>query len=302
MRLALCALALGVALAGCAREQWPAPPAIDQAAYRAEYDAWRQGQQETATSAMKLIGIWPVQPGDNAFGADPSLPIVLPPSSSPARAGVLMRKGGTITVTPAPGAVITHGDAGALKGQATLEGELALGSLRMLVTPMDNDRLFVMAWDENHPAVRTPPEIAAYPIDHRWRVSARFDAFDEPKPVQVADVRGGKSDFLAIGQLVFRVNGREHRLTAFGEPGAPQSFVMFKDETNRSTTYGGFRMLSPAAVANGKWTVLDFNLAGNPPCAYSRFTTCPLPPMENRLDVAVEAGEKRHPSAQGFVG
>lgn len=301
MRLA-CALALGVVCVGCAQEPWPEPPAIDRTAYAAEYEAWQQGQQETAAYSMKFVGIWPLPPGDTAFGADSSLPVVLPASASPARAGVLTRAGNTVTVTPAPGATITHGDAGALKGPAELQGELALGSLRMAVTPMPPDRLFVMAWDENHPAVRTPPEIAAYPIDDRWRVAARFDAFSTPKPVQVADVRGGTTDFLAIGQLVFRVNGQEHRLTAFGEPGQPQSFVMFKDATNRSTTYGGFRILAPAAVANGRWTVLDFNLARNPPCAYSRFTTCPLPPPENRLDVAVEAGEKRHPSAEGFVG
>jgi uncharacterized protein (DUF1684 family) len=75
---------------------------------------------------------------------------------------------------------------------------------------------------------------------------------------------------------------------------------MFKDQTNRSTTYVGYRILSPAAVGDGGWTVLDFNLASNPPCAYSPFTVCPTPPPENRLHVAVEAGEKRHPTANGF--
>ena len=75
---------------------------------------------------------------------------------------------------------------------------------------------------------------------------------------------------------------------------------MFKDATNASTTYGS-RMLNPAVVAKGEWTVLDFNVASNPPCAYSQFTTCPLPPAENRLAVAIEAGEKRFPTGRGFV-
>ena len=75
---------------------------------------------------------------------------------------------------------------------------------------------------------------------------------------------------------------------------------MFKDDTNGTTTFNGYRMLSPQAVANGKWTVLDFNLASNPPCAYSKFTMCPLPPKENRLALAVEAGVKRHPTARGY--
>jgi hypothetical protein len=75
--------------------------------------------------------------------------------------------------------------------------------------------------------------------------------------------------------------------------------MMFKDLTNSTTTYGS-RIMTTSAVANGQFTVLDFNLARNPPCAYSPYTTCPLPPAENRLAVAVEAGEKRFPLHQGF--
>ena len=75
---------------------------------------------------------------------------------------------------------------------------------------------------------------------------------------------------------------------------------MFKDATNASTTYG-YRMLDAPVVAKGEWTVLDFNLASNPPCAYSSYTTCPLPPPENRLAVAIEAGEKRFPTGRGFA-
>jgi uncharacterized protein (DUF1684 family) len=99
---------------------------------------------------------------------------------------------------------------------------------------------------------------------------------------------------------VFKVQDQELRLTALGVPGSGQFFVMFKDQTNGSTTYGGYRILAPAVVDGGRWTVLDFNVASNPPCAYSRYTTCPLPPPENRLAVAIEAGERRFPAAQGF--
>jgi uncharacterized protein (DUF1684 family) len=99
--------------------------------------------------------------------------------------------------------------------------------------------------------------------------------------------------FLALGQLVFRLNEQEQRLTAFGEPGGGEFFVMFKDPTNQTTTFAGYRILTPAVVDNGEWTVLDFNFAFNPPCAYSSFTLCPLPPPENRVSVPVEAGLKR---------
>ena len=185
------------------------------------------------------------------------------------------------------------------------EMELALGSVRLQLQEMGEEspkRLYVMAWDEEHPAAKASAPVQAYPIDDRWRMMARFDAFDSPKPVTVPDVRGGNAEFLALGRLVFRIDGTEHRLTAFGEPGGDEFFVMFKDETNQITTYGGYRIVAPQAVKNGDWTVLDFNLALNPPCAYSTYTTCPLPPPENRLDIAIEAGELRHPTAQGFAG
>ena len=82
-------------------------------------------------------------------------------------------------------------------------------------------------------------------------------------------------------------------------PGSDEFFMMFKDATNATATYGS-RILTSHVVANGEFTVLDFNLARNPPCAYSPFTNCPLPPRENRLAVAIEAGEKRFPTDKGF--
>jgi len=109
-----------------------------------------------------------------------------------------------------------------------------------------------------------------------------------------------------VGQLVFRLNGEEYRLTAIGKRLA----AWFKDPTNASTTYRGYRTVAPqlggaaidpdGLVKDGEWVVLDFNFSYNPPCAYSTFTTCPLPPPENRLPVAIEAGLKRLPSAEGY--
>jgi uncharacterized protein (DUF1684 family) len=160
----------------------------------------------------------------------------------------------------------------------------------------------VTASDDEHPALEHLAPVETYPLDARWRVAARFEAFDAPKSLRISDVRGGSSEMSAPGELVFRVNGREQRLLAIAVPDSPDFFVMFKDPTNQSTTYGGYRILHPLVVPSGEWTVLDFNMAGNPPCAYSAYTTCPLPPPQNRLEVAIGAGEKRHPTARGFLG
>jgi uncharacterized protein (DUF1684 family) len=296
--------AIGVTLVclcvGCNRQQWPDPPAIDQAEYQKHYKEWLDGQQQTAREATKEIGIWPLHDGETAFGSDASLPIVLPSSVSPTRAGVFRRAGETVTVTPAPGVVLEVGDGGPVKAATVAEGQIAFGSVRMFMIPMGEGRQFVSASDEEHPLLKTLPSVQTYPIDMRWRVAARFDAFDAPRMMPVADVRGGTTEYPAVGYLTFRIGDREQRLIAWGFEGRDDFSVMFKDETNASTTYGS-RMLNPTAVPKGGWTVLDFNVASNPPCAYSQFTTCPLPPAENRLAVAIEAGEKRFPSGRGFV-
>jgi uncharacterized protein len=258
------------AFAGCTRSTWPDPPAIDQAQYQKDYEKWRAGQQETARDASKILGVWPLENGDTAFGADGSLPIAL---------------SGT-----AEGSAVT-GPTGAT--------ELAVGSVRLSVFEMSEGRRFVSASDEEHPVLKTLPMIQTYPVAARWRVAARFDAFDAPKPIRIADVRGGSSEEMAAGRLTFRVDGQDQHLTVIGFPGSDEFFMMFKDATNATATYGS-RILTSHVVANGGFTVLDFNLARNPPCAYSPYTNCPLPPRENRLAVAIEAGEKRFPTDKGF--
>ena len=299
IRLAVCGV-LAVALAGCAGEKWPEPPPVDQAQYQKNYQTWLDEQQETARASTKEVGIWPLQEGETPFGSDASLPIVLPAGVAPTRAGIFSRKGDMVTVTPARGVVLEVGDGGPVKTATVAEGQIVVGSLRMFVFPMGDGRQFVSASDEEHPLLKTLPSVQTYPVDMRWRVAARFDAFDAPKMMPVADVRGGTTEYPAVGYLTFRIGDREQRLIAWGSEGRDDFFVMFKDATNASTTYGA-RMLNPPVVAKGEWTVLDFNVARNPPCAYSQFTTCPLPPAENRLAVAIEAGEKRFPTGRGFV-
>ena len=287
-------------LVACARDPWPAPLAVDKTTYETEHTAWLDQEQSSVGEILPIVGIWPLEEGETAFGSDTGLPIALPTAAAPARAGVFRRQGTTITVVPAAGAGLRLPDGNPLERATEVDDDILLGSLRMYIAGAPDGRLWVSARDEKHPAIDHPPMVEAYPLDLRWRIAARFDAFDSPRPARVADVRGGFMDFTAMGQLVFRLNRQELRLTAFGEPGGEQFFVMFKDPTNETTTYSGYRILTPAVVGDGQWTVVDFNFSNNPPCAYSRYTVCPLPPPENRLPVAVEAGLKRLPSAQGY--
>jgi len=292
-------LAVVVAVAGCSRT-WPDPPAVDQTQYQKEYDRWREEQRQVIAETLPILGIWTLQEGDTPFGSDVALPIALPAQHVPLHAGVIRRAGDDVTVVPAAGAPLRLDDGSVLKEPAAVETFLA-GPVRLLMAAAPDDRRWVMAIDESHPAVKDPPQVEAFPVDTRWRVAARFDAFDQPKPVRVPDVRGGTMEFMATGELVFRLNDQEMRLIAFGEPGSDELFVLFKDQTNQSSTFSGYRMLSSQAVPDDEWTVIDFNFARNPPCAYSKYTVCPLPPPQNKLPVAVEAGLKRLPSVRGYA-
>lgn len=288
--------------AGCAGDRWPDPPAVEQAAYQQEHAAWQQEQRQTISESLPLVGIWTIAEGDTPFGADASLPVALPASAGTARGGVLRRTGDTIAVVPAAGVAMRRADGSTLTEPTEFLDPVRLGAIELFFAGAGADgSLFVMASDLNHPAAKTPPPADVFALDANWRVSARFDAFASPRMMKIADVRGGMSDMPAVGELVFPLAGRERRLVVF-EGGEDHFFLMFKDATNGSTTYGGYRILKPKAVRPGEFTVIDFNFAYNPPCAYSSFTTCPLPPRENTLDVAVEAGLKQLPSVKGWQG
>ena len=133
----------------------------------------------------------------------------------------------------------------------------------------------------------------AYTPDPRWAVTARYVPFDEPRPTAVGSVVDGLEHvYDAPGQLEFSLDGRDLTLTAFPGHGPGSLMVLFTDATSGVTTYAANRSLQvPSPAADGT-LVLDFNRAVNLPCAYTELATCPLPPAENRLPVAVEAGEK----------
>jgi uncharacterized protein (DUF1684 family) len=283
---------------GCSRERWPSPPAVDPGAYQKEHDAWLEGERAYLSEVLPVIGIWPLDEGATAFGSDRSLSIVLPAAQVPALAGTFRRAGDSVTVIPAADFDLRTADGSRLDGERQVTSVLA-GPLRLDVAAVGDDRRWVAATDTTHPAVTAPPPIPSYPVDDQWRVLARFDAFEPPKRVRVADVRGGSMEAIAAGELVFPLGGEERRLTAMRTKSGHFA-VWFKDRTNGSTTYGGYRVVRPQAVEDGGWTIIDFNFAYNPPCAYSIFTTCPLSPPENRLPVAVEAGLKQLPSVKGY--
>jgi uncharacterized protein (DUF1684 family) len=146
----------------------------------------------------------------------------------------------------------------------------------------------------DHPVRVGYPGTPAYAPDPRWVVTGRYLPFDQPRPTPVgAVVEGLQHVYDAPGRIEFSLDGATLSLTAFNGAAAGSLFVLFTDQTSGVTTYPANRSLKVDPPEADGAVVLDFNRATNLPCAYTEFATCPLPPAENHLPVAVEAGEKK---------
>lgn len=122
---------------------------------------------------------------------------------------------------------------------------------------------------------------------------ARFEPYEPAVSISVPTALGTTSRLTSSGALVFNIDDKAYRrLEAIGEPGSDELFIIFGDGINGKETYGGGRFLTTPAPAAGGAVVIDFNRAYSPPCVFTPYATCPLPPPQNRLPIRVEAGEK----------
>ncbi len=138
-----------------------------------------------------------------------------------------------------------------------------------------------------------PPE--CYPYDPAWRVSGSFEPFLAAKKLMVDDVTGGVQEMEAPGALVFAHDGAEYRLDAIQEAGEDDLFIIFHDTTAGKGTYHSGRFLYVKKPGADGQVTIDFNFAYSPPCAFTPFATCPLPPRQNWLPFAISAGELAPP-------
>ncbi|MET0594819.1 MAG: DUF1684 domain-containing protein, partial [Polyangiaceae bacterium] len=146
--------------------------------------------------------------------------------------------------------------------------------------------------DAKSEARRTFAGIPAYPIDPAFRIVARLEPFATPKELSLEDGDGRLQTYRAPGVAHFEKDGQSVTLLPFFEGGADKLFVLFSDLTSRDETYGAGRFLYAPPPEDGR-VLLDFNKAFNPPCAFTPYAVCPIPPSENKLPIRIEAGEKR---------
>jgi uncharacterized protein (DUF1684 family) len=297
--------------AACARTDAPPPPApatpVSQqqaaaaggASYEQELEQWKTKRLATLKSEdgwLSLIGLFWFKEGENRFGSAPSNEIVLPEGKVPAQAGTLRLTAGKVTLEARPDSGITSAGqpVTTLELKSDEDGTptmLELGSLSFHVVKR-GERLGLRVKDRANPARAEFKGTDYYPADRRWVVNARFEPYEPPKQVPILNVLGMETEETAPGALAFEVGGREYRLQALKEKGEEQLFIIFADQTSGKETYGAGRYLyADPPDASGRVT-LDFNRAYSPPCAFTRYATCPLPPAQNRLPLPVEAGEK----------
>lgn len=138
--------------------------------------------------------------------------------------------------------------------------------------------------------------IRYYDIDPSWRIEARFETYPEPRTIEVATAAGTIEAYPNPGRIVFERDGKTHHIEALVEEGTEQYFLIIADRTSGKETYGMARYLYAGPPVDSK-IVVDFNKAYNPPCAFTAFATCPMPPEGNRLDLYVRAGEMKYEAA-----
>ncbi len=187
-------------------------------------------------------------------------------------------------------------------GEVTLSGQHSFGVIEdgprvmaqfddgVVEVATRNGRYMIRPRHPDHPLVRNYRGTPTFPYDVRWRVTGHVLPFDAPRDITVgASIDGLHHVYESPGQVEFELDGATHRLTLFSDG---TSFdILFRDATSGVTTYGATRALSVDAPGDNGCVTLDFNRSFNLFCAYTDYSTCPVPPPENSLPVAVEAGE-----------
>jgi hypothetical protein len=279
----------------------PASVARPDPAYRAEIETWR-GQREARLKGdggwLQVVGLFWLKPGATSFGTDPGNGIVLPAGSTPPRAGVFDLQGGKTTVRMEPGVEAT------VDGKPVTAHELRpdvpgppdvvkLGPRLTLHVIERGGRYGIRLKDTQSALLKEFTGLRWFPVREDYRFDARFVPYDPPKKIPVPNILGQVEELPSPGYVAFTVGGREVRLDpVLEEPGADELFFIFRDQTAGKETYPAGRFLYTPMPKDGV-VALDFNKAYSPPCAFTPYATCPLPPKQNRLPVRIEAGEMR---------
>lgn len=256
-------------------------------------ESWRAERErdlKSETGWLTVAGLTFLKPGGNTVGSDRDSDVVLP-APAPRHAGELTREARAVWFTPAPGSGITlNGTPVDAKIQLKPRDRLASGGVTFQVHE-SGERVGIRIRDVNSALRRSFKGLRWYPVRDAWTIAATFVPYPQPRVTMVANVLGDYEQLTTPGEVVFQVQGQEVRLQA--AQSGKRLWLIFSDATSPRETYRIRFLYADPPAADGRVT-LDFNRAYNPPCAYNPFTTCPVPPPQNRLSVEVRAGERNY--------
>ncbi len=287
------ALALAASLVACTGTDRPEPDVPP--GYPAEVEAWRKKHEEDyRREYVTIAGLHFFEPGSHTVGSAPDNDIVLS-AGVPATIGRISSADGFVRYEPEPGVKVEH-EGKPVTGAITLKepgkpavGELVIGDVR-LVVHQSGERLSLRVRDPNGELARGFKGFTWFPLDPAYRVIARFIPDPTPRKLSILNTFNDITTYSSEGVVEFELHGRTLRLRPFTT--RPKRFYfVFRDASSGEETYATGRFLYSDLLDDGT-TVLDFNEAYNPPCAFNPYTTCPIPLKENILPVEILAGER----------
>ena len=268
----------------------------DDNSYLREIETWKKERIEYLKSEngwLNIVGLYWLNEGENTIGSDSSNSIIFP-ENAPCYIGSVILDSNRVYFKSAPEQAVTWIDERVEEielqtdksGDATLLKTTTLGFFII----ERGDQLGIRLRDYDSPGINSLDYIDAFPVNSDWKIPARFIQFEEPVIINLPNVLGMVEKTKISGKLEFMV---DHQALEFYPMDAGERlFIIFADETSGAETYGGGRFMyvdKPDSKGN---TEIDFNMAYNPPCVFTPYATCPLPPKENFLSVKILAGEK----------
>ncbi len=266
--------------------------------YVRDVERWRR-DREAALKAddgwLTVSGLFWLRPGEARVGSDQSNDILLP-AHAPTAVGTVTLQEGRVRFQAAPGVAVMRGgetfEAGEIHSDADEHPDtLVVGDVKLILIKR-GQRLALRLKDNRSPLRNDFAGLQWYPVREEWRIPARFVAYPTPTKLTMDTIVGETEVEESPGYVTFEREGKEYRLQAARLKNGNLWFV-FRDKTSGRTTHGGARQLT-ADAPRGDVVVLDFNEAINLPCAFIPYATCPLAPPQNRLNLAVEAGELKY--------
>lgn len=269
-----------------------------QGAYETEIEAWKKGRLAELKSEkgwLNIAGLFWLNEGKQFFGGSQSDDIRFPMPSFPAQVGYFERKGKVVKQVLLKNIDLkTDGlfkkETVVFNADTVTQPVLSFASFRWTFIQRE-DRIGIRFRNLEHPAVKGLTEIHCFPIDTSYRVQAKLIRPLVPSKIPIQNVLGQTTMQVSPGKLVFTLHKKSYSLDALLEE--DKLFIVFGDFTSGKITYPAGRFLYAKMPGEDGLTILDFNQSFNPPCAFTPYATCPLPPKENILPVSILAGEKK---------